>query len=132
MFNKVGSLPASLLDHPDFMEWVNDVSAGLYYPPDSRFVSADAPVIDCLMDMVIEAHVAMVAKGFDYYKGIPFLHGSFDAWTSNIGYPFVGVNFSFLTPWRMSRLAPSKPFTGEKRAMLTLELIHLTGSHSGE
>ena len=82
--------------------------------------------------MLIETQVALVEEGRVFFKGIPFQHLTFDCWTSRLGFPFLGLDDQFTTPWRLTRSRQTDAFEGEDRTIISTPLKHLTGRHTGE
>lgn len=132
MFASIGTLPATLFDNAAFIDWVHAVSQQTYYPPNSRFMDCDGPVLSTVEEELTQALVDVIVRAVEWYKGVAFMHLTFGAWTSRMGFPFIGANLTFLAPWRMSRTLASDPFEGESRFSMAMKLIHLEGSHSGE
>ena len=132
MFASIGTLPATLFDNTAFIDWVHAVSQETYYPPNSRFMDSDGPVLTVVEEELTQALVAVILRAVEWYKGVAFMHLTFDTWTSRMGLPFIGANLTFLTPWLMSRTLASDPFTGESRFSMAMKLIHLEGRHTGE
>ena len=130
-FAQIGTLPAALLDHPVFIRLVGLYSRDSYLPPCARFIAADGPCLDCAEDGMIANQTAEMEYARVYYKGLPFACGCFDAWTSRSGCPFIGMNTTYLTPWKLTRASMLDPFEGLSRANHAAKLIHLKGRHTG-
>ena len=132
MFAEIGSLPASLFDHPSFINWTSTITRGAWLPPSKQWLDPErGPIMDLAFGGVMTAMKELIAQGLEFYKGVGFLHLTFDCWTSRIGHPFLGSDLSLNAPWLVSRENMHAPFVGEFRRLLTLPLIHLTGSHTG-
>ena len=82
--------------------------------------------------MVLEEQCKLIQEGRDFYKGVAFRHLTFECWTSRLGFPFLGLDNTFATPWRLSRECIDAPFEGPDCAMMSTPLKHLTGRHTGE
>ena len=116
-FAKIGTLPAALLDHPVFIRLVGLYSRDSYVPPCARFViAADGPCLDCAEDGMIANQTAEMEFSRVYFKGLAFGCLCFDAWTPRSGFPFIGVNTTYLTPWKLTRASILDPFEGLSRA----------------
>ena len=97
-FAKIGTLPAALLDHPVFIRLVGLYSRDSYVPPCARFIiAADGPCLDCAEDGMIANQTAEMEFARVYFKGLAFGCLCFDAWTPRSGFPFIGVNTTYLT-----------------------------------
>ena len=90
MFASLGTLPASLFDNQIYINWVHKVSKETYMPPNSRFLDHDGPAMSLFEDELMTAQVEELKVAAEYYKGVPFAHITFDAWTSRAGYPYIG------------------------------------------
>lgn len=132
MFAAVGTLPASLFDNQLFINWVFKVSKESYLPPCSKFVDSEGPVMACFEAELVKVQIEVIKTAVEWFKGVAFMHVSFDAWTSRMGFPFLGLCLTFLTPWNLTRSLVSDPWAGEPRFSIATKLIYLTGRHKGE
>ena len=132
MFTEIGTLPAALFDHPKFVSWVGTITRGAYLPPCAKWLSPEeGPIIDLAFDATVALMTALIDAGRRFYKGIGFMHLTFDCWTSRCGFPFLGADFTFNAPWLLTRENMHCDFVGQIRQLLTAPLYHLTGSHNG-
>ena len=131
-FAQIGTLPCSLVDNPIFIRLIELISRGSYSPPCARFISADGPCLGVAEDIMISKQTAEMAFAKVYFKGLAFCCGCFDAWTSRNGCPFIGIDTTYLAPWKLVRTSVVKdPFEGSMRANHSAKLVHLKGRHTG-
>ena len=129
----IGSLPGELFDNGICKAWVDTTTRGAYLPPNKEWLSASrGPAVPLMTKMLIEILVALVNEGRVFFKGVPFQHLAFDCRTSRLGFPFLGLDDQFTTPWRLTRARQTDAFEGEDRTIISTPLKHLTGRHTGE
>ena len=104
MYASIVSLPTSLFDNETFVSWTGDITRGAYCPPSSQWLTVErGPAIDLMVGMLIEEHCKLIEEDRDFYKGVAFQHLTFDCWTSRLDQPFLGLDGTFATPWRLKR-----------------------------